>query len=187
MTEDIKLTVASDDHVTAIANTTPTDQRPVTANADDAKLELSKKRQGPAQHDPGDVSPKRPLNALVHGVYAKDLVLPWESEADLIKLYQAYREEFNVEGSSEEEVLLDVVGCDWLQRRVAKMAQMGFQGDPDVLKTMEANGGSWPDLLKALRNDPQSKFSQREKRKRVFEDGLQKVFELESERFQKAQ
>ena len=123
MEKDIKLTIASDDDVTATANTAPTDQQPVTAKADDAKPESSKKRQGPAQLDPCDASPKRPLNALVHGVYAKDLVLPWESEEDLIKLYQAYHEEFNVEGASEEEVLLDVVVCDWQQRRAAKAAQ----------------------------------------------------------------
>jgi hypothetical protein len=91
------------------------------------------------------------LNALVHGVYAKDLVLPWESEEDFTKLYQAYHEEFNVEGASEEEALLDVVVCDWQQRRAAKAAQMGFEGDPLVLKILGANAGIWPDLLNALR------------------------------------
>jgi hypothetical protein len=51
-----------------------------------------------------DAKSIRNKNALVHGVYAEDVLLPWESREDLEKLLADLREEFGPDGRMEEEV-----------------------------------------------------------------------------------
>ena len=37
-------------------------------------------------------------NALTHGIYAQDIVLPWEIEQDFVDLYEGLRNEFEPDG-----------------------------------------------------------------------------------------
>ena len=62
-------------------------------------------------------------NALVHGVYASDVLLPGESEEDFTNLYAAIRSDLNPEGALEEEAVLDIVRLHWLKRRAIKKAK----------------------------------------------------------------
>ena len=62
-------------------------------------------------------------NALVHGVYASDILLPGESVEDFTNLYAAIRSDLNPEGALEEEAVLDIVRLHWLKRRAIKVAK----------------------------------------------------------------
>ena len=62
-------------------------------------------------------------NALVHGVYASDVLLPGESVEDFTNLYAAIRSDLNPEGTLEEEAVLDIVRLHWLKRRAIKVAK----------------------------------------------------------------
>ena len=62
-------------------------------------------------------------NALVHGVYASDVLLPGESVEDFTNLYAAIRSDLNPEGALEEEAVLDIVRLHWLKRRAIKVAK----------------------------------------------------------------
>ena len=57
-------------------------------------------------------SSNRPKNALSHGVYANDVVLPWENEQDFKYLLESIRAEFCPSGASEEEVVFDIVASE---------------------------------------------------------------------------
>jgi len=57
----------------------------------------------------------RPKNALIHGVYASDVLLPGESEENFSELYNAFRGELNPESPLEEEAVLDVARLHWLK------------------------------------------------------------------------
>jgi hypothetical protein len=48
----------------------------------------------------------RKKNALAHGVYGKDILLPWESMKDFKKLLVDLRDEFRPEGRMENEMFL---------------------------------------------------------------------------------
>ena len=50
----------------------------------------------------------RSQNALVHGLYAKDVLLPWDSKADFKKLHAALITEFHPCGRAEEETVHDL-------------------------------------------------------------------------------
>ena len=54
---------------------------------------------------------KRPKNALSHGVYSSDIVLPWENEQQFNDLHQALREEYYPDGVSEEAAVLSWRAC----------------------------------------------------------------------------
>ena len=72
-------------------------------------------------------------NALMHGIYSDDLVLPWESEEDLQKLHEELKAEYQPEGCSEEHAVFSLTWLMWMQRRVNNMALLQFQaGMPDV-------------------------------------------------------
>lgn len=90
-------------------------------------------------------------NALSHGVYSQDLVLPWESEEELRELYESLKEEYQPEGCSEEHALLSITKFMWLQRRANNMALLQLQaGMPDG-----CHGAPWEAIRDYQRQTPE--------------------------------
>ena len=76
----------------------------------------------------GDAASKRQgnKNALSHGLYSKDIILPWESQDDFEKLHNDFRDEWKPNGCSEEQAVLKLTNYAWLERRMAKSSQLKF-------------------------------------------------------------
>ena len=78
-------------------------------------------------------------NALVHGIYATDMTLPWESPDELEKLEADLVAELKPEGCAERQAVGDLLRCIWNKRRVMRMTQIGFKDpatrDPNALVT----------------------------------------------------
>ena len=83
------------------------------------QMKLSDKETNVSEQAKSTVS----KNALVHGVYASDILLPGESVEDFTNLYAAIRSDLNPEGALEEEAVLDIVRLHWLKRRAIKVAK----------------------------------------------------------------
>jgi hypothetical protein len=83
------------------------------------QTQLSDKKTNMSEQAKSTVS----KNALVHGIYASDVLLPGESEEDFSNLYAAIRSDLNPEGALEEEAVLDIVRLHWLKRRAIKVAK----------------------------------------------------------------
>ncbi len=49
----------------------------------------------------------RQFNAVKHGAFARDVVLPGESREDFEELYRSLLEDFVAKGKFEEETILD--------------------------------------------------------------------------------
>jgi hypothetical protein len=90
---------------------------------------------------PSVIAPK-PKNALVHGVYATDITLPWESGDDLEQLHQDLRKEWDPQGATEEETVLSLCRYIWLKRRVMRSAQFTARKDPVVLEFEKLAAGT---------------------------------------------
>ncbi len=73
-----------------------------------------------------------------HGVYASDVVLPWENEQDFKDLLENIRAEFCPSGASEEEVVLDIATLMWKKRRLNVGSQLAFHRHPDAAALAEA-------------------------------------------------
>jgi hypothetical protein len=69
-------------------------------------------------------------NAIKHGLYARDLVLPWEDANEFEELHREYREEFNPDGRFEEDLVGQIAQLQWRKRRLSQRHMRGFTTDP---------------------------------------------------------
>ena len=93
---------------------------------------------------------QRKKNALVHGLYAEDVILEWESQEDLMKLRSDLWAELRPEGCLEEETAVGIVDLLWLKRRVMRTAQLGFRRDPFTIQASGSNPRNLDDLVKLM-------------------------------------
>lgn len=52
-------------------------------------------------------------NALSHGFYADEIVLPWEKQQEFDDLHEALRDEYCPDGVSEEAAVFDLASLHW--------------------------------------------------------------------------
>lgn len=92
-------------------------------------------------------------NALVHGLYAKDVLLPWDSREDFVKLHEDLRVEFNPQGRAEEEELLKLAFDYWHQRTLWRLWQSAIMRDPFTYDIIQTKRKSWSGIRKRLRTE----------------------------------
>jgi hypothetical protein len=93
----------------------------------------------------------RKKNALAHGIYGKDILLPWESRKDFKKLLADLRDEFRPEGRMENEIVFDLAHSRWQKYRVHQMYIAAAYSDPFVSGLVETRQKSWAGMRKHLR------------------------------------
>jgi hypothetical protein len=91
-------------------------------------------------------------NALIHGVYASDNVLPWESEEDFEYVHAELRAEWGPEGRTEDETVLSLARLHWLKHRLMRSTQIAFRKDPFVAELDKAGVKSWADVQTFLQS-----------------------------------
>ena len=82
-------------------------------------------------------------NALVHGLYAKDVLLPWDSKEDFEKLHEDLKAEFSPHGRAEEEAVLDLATLHWQKHTLWRMRQVAVLKDPFTGDILETERKSW--------------------------------------------
>jgi hypothetical protein len=90
-------------------------------------------------------------NALVHGIYARELVLPWETAEDFTALLESFRADLLPEGPLQEEVVFDIARLHWIKRRAMRAAQIEFHGDPAAEQLIEVGPKGVQEVEKYLR------------------------------------
>jgi hypothetical protein len=90
-------------------------------------------------------------NALVHGLYAKDVLLPWDSKEDFEKLCEDLRAEFRPRGRAEEEAVLDLAFIHWNKQTLWRMRQAAVLKDAFTLDILQTERKSWSGIRKQLR------------------------------------
>ena len=70
-------------------------------------------------------------NALTHGFYATDVVLPWENQQEFDDLLRRYFDEYCPDGVSEEEAVSDLASLHWKKRRLEAGLQQALQKQRD--------------------------------------------------------
>lgn len=91
-------------------------------------------------------APSNNKNALSHGLFARDLVLPWESEEDFMEHYQEIRAHYKPVGAPQEAFVCDIAQAFWMKRRLNIALQLSFSRHPDAPAMAEAGRDGWEGL-----------------------------------------
>ena len=83
-------------------------------------------------------SSKPSKNALSHGVYSSEVILPWENAQDFKELHEGLQEEYLPSGRSEEEDVLDLACLRWKKRRLNVAFEVAARRDAHFSKLVEA-------------------------------------------------
>ncbi len=86
------------------------------------------------------------VNALVHGLYASDIVLKWESVEDFQQLWRELKAEWIPQGRQEYETVLALARLNWLKHRVMRSTQIAFRRDPFLVELDKAGAKTWGDV-----------------------------------------
>ena len=101
-------------------------------------------------------------NALCHGVYASDVILPWESETEYEQMHASFKDEWKPVGASEEQAVLDLTHWTWTKWRAAKMAQIHYYSDPLISDLLKSEKRSWEEIREFRRTLPELADSNRD-------------------------
>jgi hypothetical protein len=97
----------------------------------------------------------RKFNALFHGAYARDVILPGDSEVEFNQLYDGIKGDWNPQGRSEDEALLEVVRIIWYRRRAMRVEQKELK-ESSLVAELGCSLVSWPELLDEIELDQTS-------------------------------
>src|SRR5690242_15662263 len=70
----------------------------------------------------------RQLNALKHGAFAREVVLPGESRQEFEELHRSLLEEHAGDGPLEEDTILSIAKCMWARRRLERWMRAEVNG-----------------------------------------------------------
>jgi len=90
-------------------------------------------------------------NALVHGLYSKDILLPWDSKDEFEKLHQDLRKEFSPCGRAEEECVLDLAYAHHLKHTLWRMRQSAVLQDPFTKDILDTGCKTWRGMRREMR------------------------------------
>lgn len=96
---------------------------------------------------------RKSKNALIHGLYSSDLVMPWESREDFENLLAGLRAEFKPDGAMEQGTVVDLACLRWQKQRVRKMWQAATYSDPFAVDLIQSGKKSWSGIRRHLRRE----------------------------------
>jgi hypothetical protein len=88
---------------------------------------------------------------IVHGLYAKDMLLPWDDRDEFAALHGELKKEFFPSGASEAECVLDLAQLYWQKRTLWRLRTATVVRDrfTDEIVAMERK--SWAGIRRGLR------------------------------------
>jgi hypothetical protein len=111
---------------------------------------------------------QRKKNALIHGIYGKDILLPWESRKDFELLLIELQNEFKPDGRTEYDIVFDMAHLRWQKYRLHQMHIAAAYGNPFVADLVNTRKKSWLAMRRHLTSES--------KTKRTISAGLDEIF-----------
>jgi hypothetical protein len=118
------------------------------------EIEMSKnKADRDSKHSTDTDKKRKSKNALVHGIYARDIIMPWEAREEFEHLHAAFCAEFNPDGQMEKETVLDLACLRWHKQRVRQMWHAATNSDPFAIDLIQSGKKSWSGIRRHLRRE----------------------------------
>lgn len=94
-------------------------------------------------------------NALSHGAYSRDAILPWENAQDFKDLHEELREEYLPSGPSEEETVFDLARLHRKKRRLNVAFQLTARRDAPINQLVDAgHREGWSGIIDYIATTP---------------------------------
>jgi hypothetical protein len=94
-------------------------------------------------------TPKK--GCIVHGLYAKDVLLPWDDPDEFATLYSGLTQEFFPSAPSEQECVLDLALLYWRKRTMWRLHVDTVLRDPFTDEIVATERKSWAGIRRVLR------------------------------------
>lgn len=88
---------------------------------------------------------------LFHGLYAKDVLLPWDDKVEFMEMHADFRAEFFPHGRAEEEIVFELTNLHWAKRTVMRLRTAAILKDPFTADIVKTKKKSWTGIRNALR------------------------------------
>ncbi len=88
---------------------------------------------------------------LVHGLYSKDLLLPWDDPDEFSALHSGLKQKFFPNGPAEEECVLDLTQLDWARRTMWRLRTATVLRDRFTDEIVATQKTSWAGIRRGLR------------------------------------
>jgi hypothetical protein len=99
----------------------------------------------------GNIS-KKP-KGFVHGLYAKDLLMPWDDPEQFTVLHDGLKKELFPNGPSEEECVVDLAQLYWHKRTLWRLRTATVHRDPFTKEIVATEKNSWAGIRRGLREN----------------------------------
>jgi hypothetical protein len=98
---------------------------------------------------------KKPKKAvrIAHGLYAKDVLLPWDNREQFAVLHDDLKTELFPRGRSEEECVLDLTKLYWQKRTLWRLQTATVHRDPFTKEIVATEKNSWAGIRRGLREN----------------------------------
>ena len=96
-------------------------------------------------------SPKKKATPLVPGLYAKDLIFPWEDREEFVNLHNGLKDELFPNGTCEEECVLDLASQHWLKHSLSRLRIATVLRNPFTDEILATEAKSWTGIRRGLR------------------------------------
>jgi hypothetical protein len=101
-------------------------------------------------------------NALSHGAYSSEAVLPWENKQEFNDLHEELRKDFFPDGRAQEDAVYDLACLHWKKRRLRVGSQLAFRRDRDISGLAEAGrNNGWDGIADYFANTLDNNESKR--------------------------
>ena len=94
--------------------------------------------------------PKK-VGCIAHGLYAKDVLLPWDDREEFTDLHDGLKKEFFPIGPSEEECVLDLAHLYWQKRTIWRLRAATVLRDHFTDEIVATEKTSWAGIRRGLR------------------------------------
>ena len=89
--------------------------------------------------------------SFVHGLYAKDVLLPWDDREEFAALHRGLKQEFFPSGPSEDECVFDLTHLYWQKRTLWRLRTAAVLRDRFTSEIVATEKKSWSGIRKTLR------------------------------------
>ena len=96
-------------------------------------------------------TPKKRVGLIVHGLYAKDVLLPWDDRDEFAALHSELKKEFFPSGACEDECVLDLAQLHWQKRTLWRLRTATVVRDRFTDEIVAMKRKSWAGIRRGLR------------------------------------